>query len=93
MPRTRPPYPAEFREQALRLMRAGHSPRELSADLGVSQQTLTNWRRQDHHDGGTEPVLAIDERARLRELERENRLLREERDILRKPPPSSPRRR
>lgn len=83
MPRTRPPYPAEFREEALRLMRAGHTPGELARDLGVSEQTLTNWRRK-YADTEIPPALSQDERTRLKELERENRLLREEREILRK---------
>jgi transposase len=51
MPKTRPPYPAEFREQALRLLEAGdRSPNELSQELGVSAQTLRNWRRQARID-------------------------------------------
>jgi transposase-like protein len=38
--RTRPAYPPEFRREALELLRAGRSPRELSESLGVSEQTL-----------------------------------------------------
>ena len=50
MPRTRPAYPPEFRREALELLRAGRTPRELSESLGVSEQTLRNWRRQDQID-------------------------------------------
>jgi transposase len=47
VPKTRPAYRAEFRREAIELLRAGRTPRELSESLGVSQQTLRNWRRQD----------------------------------------------
>lgn len=84
-PRTRPPYPPEFRLEVVRLMRTGaHTPRQLAEDLGVSEQTLRNWRRQDQAEHGErDDVLTTDERARLREFEREYRVLRQEREILR----------
>lgn len=85
MGRTRPPYPPEFRVEAVRLARSGErSVSALARELGVSPQTLTNWVAQDGIDRGERPGLSTDERARLRELERENRILREEREILRK---------
>jgi transposase len=40
VPKTRPPYPDEFRREALAMLRAGRSPRELAEALGVSEQTL-----------------------------------------------------
>lgn len=85
MGRTRPPYPPEFRSEAVRLARSGErSVSALARELGVSAQTLTNWVAQDGIDRGERPGLTSDERSRLRELERENRILREEREILRK---------
>ncbi|MGE4175255.1 MAG: transposase [Thermoleophilia bacterium] len=86
MGKTRPPYPAEFRREALSLMRSGaRTPKELAADLGCTEQTLRNWLRQDEADRGERTdVLSGDERARLRELERENRILRQEREILKR---------
>lgn len=86
MGKTRPPYPAEFRREALSLMRSGaRTPRELAADLGCTEQTLRNWLRQDEADRGERnDLLTSDERARLRELERENRTLRQEREILKR---------
>ena len=90
MPKSRPPYPAEFREQALRLLAAGdRTPEQLGRELGVSAQTLRNWRRQAQIDArrpaaAASGPLTSDERARLRQLERENRILREEREILKK---------
>jgi transposase len=86
MPRTRPPYPPEFRQEALRLLRSGgRTPKQLAAELGCSEQTLLNWRRQDEADRGERAdVLTGAERARLRELEREVKVLRQEREILKR---------
>ena len=84
MARTRPPCPPEFRQEALRLLRSGaRTTKELAAELGCSEQTLQNWRRQDEADRGERAdVLTSAERARLRELERENKVLGQEREIL-----------
>jgi transposase-like protein len=42
MPRRRPPYPPEFRLEAVRLLRSGaRSPKQLAAELGCSAQTLS----------------------------------------------------
>ena len=86
MPRTRPPYPPEFRIEAVRMLRSGvRSPKQLAAELGCSAQTLTNWLRQDEADRGERrDLLSSDERQRLGELERENRVLRQEREILKR---------
>ena len=85
MGRTRPPYPPEFRAEAVRMMRSGGSgSRSWPADLGVSDPTLRSWLAQDMIDAGERQGLTTDEKARLRELERENKVLREEREILRK---------
>ena len=61
MPRTRPPYPPEFRLEAVRMLRAGvRSPKQLAAELGCSEQTLRNWLRQDEADRGErEDVLEL----------------------------------
>jgi transposase len=73
MPRTRPAYPLEFRREAIELLRAGPTPRELSESLGVSEQTLRNWRRQDQIDRRErDDGLTSDERAELARLRREN---------------------
>ena len=53
MARTRPPYPPEFRREAIRLLRAGdRSPKQLAQELGCTEQTLRNWLRQDEADRG-----------------------------------------
>lgn len=47
MPRSRPPYPPEFRAEAVELVRSGtKSFSQPSRDFGVSDQTLRNWVRQ-----------------------------------------------
>ena len=85
MPRSRPPYPPEFRAEAVRLVkRSGEAIPQIAKDLGISGQTLRNWVAHDDLELGGRPGLTSDDRARLRELERENRKLREEREILRK---------
>jgi transposase len=86
VPRTRPPYPPEFRAEAVRLLRAtGRTPQQVADDLGVSRQSVANWARQaDRDDGLRDDGLTTAERDELRRLRREVRDLREERDILKK---------
>ncbi len=86
MPRGRPPYPAEFRAEAVRLAREpGHSMREVARDLGIANESLRRWVMQAEVDAGTAEGLTTDERAELTRLRRENRTLRTEREILKKP--------
>jgi transposase len=85
VPKTRPAYPEEFRREAIELLRAGRTPRELSESLGVSQQTLRNWRRQDELDRHErDDGLSSGERDELRRLRRENVRLKQERDLLKR---------
>jgi transposase len=86
VPRTRPPYPPEFRAEAVRLVRSGGKLiREVADDLGVSEQTLRNWARQgDLDDGRRSDGLTSSDQEELRRLRRENRVLRQEREILKK---------
>jgi transposase len=84
--KTRLPYPPEFRLEAVRLLRSGgRTPNQLAAELGCSAQTLRNWLRQEQADRGERlEVLSSEERACLRELERETRVLRQGREILKR---------
>jgi transposase len=86
MGRTRPPYPPEFRQEAVRLVGNGsdRSIPEVAREIGVSSQTLRNWVGQDRIDAGQAEGLTSDEKEELRRLRRENRLLREEKEILKK---------
>ena len=83
MPKT-PPYPEEFRREAVRLLRRGdRTVPELARDLGCSQQSLRNWSAQFDVDEGRRDGLSSDERDELKRLRRENRQLTEERENLR----------
>ncbi len=83
--KTRPPYPPEFRVEAVRLARSGGAPLvQIARDLGISQDTLRVWVKQAQIETGEREGLTGEERAELARLRRENRVLREEREILRK---------
>lgn len=85
MPKAPPPYPPEFREEAVRLtLTSGKRLAVLAKDLGISYETLRTWVKRHQVDAGNAPGLTTSEREELRKLRRENRILREEREILRK---------
>ena len=82
---TRPPYPSEFREQMVELVRSGRSPEELAREFEPSAQSIRNWVSQaDRDEGRSHDGLTSAEREELRRLRRENRRLRQEREILAK---------
>ena len=85
MPRTRAPFPAEFRREAVKLMRDSDKPvPQLAKDLGVSENTLRNWSRQADVDAGEREGLTSEQLEELRRLRRENRTLQMEREVLKK---------
>ena len=85
MPRTHPPYPPEFKRQMLELVRAGRTPHELSREFEPSAQAIRNWMWQADLDAGRRSDgLTTEEREEIRRLRRENRQLRQEREILAK---------
>ena len=85
MPKSRPPYPAEFRARMVELARSGRTPEELSREFEPTAQSIWNWVRQAERDQGVrQDGLTTDEKEELRRLRRENRVLREEKEILKK---------
>jgi transposase len=82
MPR---PHPPEFRAEAIRLARSGERPiRATALSLGISESCLRRWLDQDDVDGGRREGLTSSEREELGRLRREVRVLRQEREILKK---------
>jgi transposase len=85
MPKSRPPYPAEFRRRMVELVRAGRTPEELAQEFEPSAQAIRNWVAQaERNEGLRQDGLTTDEREELNRLRRENRQLKQEREILKK---------
>ena len=83
-------YPQEVRERSVRMV-FEHSPeydsqwaaiRSIAGKFGMSPETLRIWVRRAETDEGLRPGLTSDERARMKELERDNRELRRANEIL-----------
>lgn len=85
MPKTRPPYPPEFRREAVQLVRSGRSVKDVADSLGCSDQSLHNWVKQEQLDRRErDDGLTSSEREELRQLRRENVRLKQEREILKR---------
>ena len=85
MPKSRPPYAPEFRQQMIELVGTGRTPESLSREFEPSAQAIHNWVRQAERDDGRRDDGATSaEREELRRLRRDNKRLRQEREILAK---------
>jgi transposase len=87
MPKTTPRrvFPPEYRARLVELVRAGRTPESLSREFEPSAQTIRNWVRQaDRDQGKRKDGLTTEEREELARLRREVRVLREEKEILKK---------
>jgi transposase-like protein len=80
MPR---PYPPEFRQRALDLVRSGRPVPEVAHVLGIAESCLYRWKKQDRIDRGLESGTSRAEsaelvaaRQKIRDLEEENKILR-----------------
>ena len=91
MPKPKPPYPAQFRQQMVELVQAGRKPSELAKEFNCHTTSILSWVR---NAGGIVPTamqavgpsqpLSNAERQELTELRRKLRQVQMERDILAK---------
>ena len=74
MPRTRLPYPPEYRQQIIELVRAGRSPEKLSREFEATAQAIRNWlKHADLDEGRRQDGLTTAERQELARLRRDLR--------------------
>jgi transposase len=85
MPKSHARYAPEYRRRMIELVRAGRSPDELAKEFEPTAQSIRNWVTQaDLDEGRRHDGLTSEERQELTRLRGENRILREEREILSK---------
>src|SRR5215203_654493 len=87
MPRTRRPYPPEFRREAICLVRASdeeHPIPKVAKELGVTAEALRSWVKQDEIDAREREGPTTEEREELRRLRREVKVLRQGKEILKR---------
>ena len=83
MPGTHPAYAPEYRRRIIELARAGRSIEQLARELEPSANAIRKWVKQASLDDGLRnDGLTTTEREELHRLRRENRVLREEHEIL-----------
>lgn len=85
MPRTRPAYAEEFKAEAVRLYKqTDKSMKEVADDLGMSVNSLREWLRRSESAETESVPPGESEQEELQRLRKENRILKEEREILKK---------
>lgn len=85
MPKSHAPYPPELKRRLVELVRSGRNPESLAEEFEPSAQAIRNWVAQAARDEGQRTDgLTSEEKAELARLRRENKALREEREILKK---------
>jgi transposase len=83
--RRRGRYPCGFRRDVAALvLDQDRSAADVAEELDLVSKTVARWVNQERIDRGEQEGLTSEERARLVELERENKRLRQERDLLKK---------
>jgi transposase len=86
MAKTRRSYTEEFKIEAVRLYeRSGKTQEDIEEELGIGTGCLSRWKKKYGEDADTEVIQEQEAQAtRIRQLERENEILRQEREILKK---------
>jgi transposase len=83
MPKTRPPFAPEFLEQIVALMRTSRMPEELAREDEPTEPPIRSWVAQADRDRGVRADdLSFAEKEEVRRFRRENRILRQEKEIL-----------
>ena len=78
-------FTAEFKEQAVKLVtEQGLSVGQASSELGIGESTLSKWVGDYRQNNQVESVLTISEKEELKQLRKENHILKMERDVLKK---------
>jgi transposase-like protein len=81
------PYPKEFRDDVVRVVRsrgADVTIAQIAEDFGISDGTITNWLKAADVEDGVKPGVTSDQAREIRELKRRNRLLEQEVEVLRR---------
>ena len=85
MPGATPRYSQEFKSEAVQLVRSSRrSISQIAKEIGLSGNSLRNWVKQAEIDEGNRDGLTTQERDELKRLRRENKVLKHERDFLKK---------
>jgi len=79
------PYPQEFRDDVVAVARKGQAPlNQIARDFGISEGCLHGWMKKADVEDGNRPGVSEKQSGEVRELEKRNRLLEQENEVLRR---------